>query len=205
MRDDKVSLTDFWGVITRLKEETSMCLKALGETAEEDEELRSFWRRMYALAIFSFFDGVTYRMTFHAHAARFRRDVIFSLDEMKRLESAYDFDEDADEPVSTFSRARMLDDIRFAFNAFAHVHYSDYVLPVADPEWVLLGAVARVRSGLQHPREPRGLEVSEENVEELLNGLRWYVHRTAELLEDCLKQFEAKVVEWGDEEDEVVM
>lgn len=204
MRNDAISLKEFWAILTRLKEEASRCLGALEATPEEDEAGRSFWRRMYAHAVFSFFDGVTYRLTFHAYAARERRDVTFSLDELTRLEKMYDFDEEA-EPVSTFSRTRMLNDIRFAFNAFARVHYSDYVLPTADPEWVLLRQVARIRTGLQHPREPQELEVYDENVDSLLEGMRWYIERIAELLEDCLTQFEAKVIEWGDEGEEPVM
>ncbi len=205
MIDSKVSLNDLWGVITRLKDDTSRCLTALEATPEDDGPQRSFWRRMYALAIFAFFDGVTYRMAFHAHAARFRRDVAFSPEEMARLESAYDFDEDADEPVSTFSQSRMIDDVRFAFNAFARVHYSDYVLPLAAPEWALLREVARIRTNLQHPREPRVLEVYEENVEEMLEALRWFVERAVDLLEDCLTRSEAKVDEWDEEEGGAVM
>jgi len=201
MIDDKVSLKDFWGVVTRLKNEAARCLKGWEETPQEEEEARSFWRRMYAHAIFSFFDGVTYRMTFHAHAARFRRDVVFSLDELTRLENAYDFDEDA-EPVAAFSKTRMLDDTRFAFNVFARVHYSDYVLPTADPDWVSLREVAHIRNVLQYPREPAEIEVYEENVESLLEGMRWYVERLAELLRDCLTQFELKVAEWDEEEEE---
>ncbi|MFL6257810.1 MAG: hypothetical protein ACJ74T_22615, partial [Pyrinomonadaceae bacterium] len=123
MRNDAISLKEFWGIITRLKEDASVCLKSLEETPKDDEINRSFWRRMYALAVFSFFDGVTYRMTFHAYAARERRDVIFLFDELARLEKMYDFDEDA-EPAPTFGHARMIDNIRFAFNAFARVHYS---------------------------------------------------------------------------------
>jgi hypothetical protein len=204
MRDDAVSLKEFWAVLTRLKEDASRCLRAMEAAPEDDEAGRSFWRRMYALALFAFFDGVTYRMTFHAYAARARRDVVFSLGELSRLEKMYDFDEDA-EPVSTYGKARMLDEVRFAFNAFARVHYSDYVLPTADPEWGLLRRVADIRTRLQHPRGPRELEVDEGTVEELLEGMRWYVERIAELLEDCLERFEAKAAEWDDEEEEAVM
>ncbi|HEX7314930.1 MAG TPA: hypothetical protein VF297_13465 [Pyrinomonadaceae bacterium] len=204
MRNDAISLKEFWGIIVRLKEDTTVCLRILEETPEDDEANRSFWRRMYALAVFSFLDGVTYRMTFHAYAARERRDVVFMFDELTRLEKMYDFDEDA-EPVSACSHAPMLDNIRFAFNAFARVHYSDYVLPTADPDWAFLREVVRIRARLEHPRAPEELEVYEETVEELLQGLRWYVDRVAELLEDCLTRFEAKVIEWGNEENEVIM
>lgn len=206
MKDNLIPLTELWGVLVRLKDDAARCMKALDETPEQDEQGRSFWRRMYALAIFAFFDGVTYRLTFHAYAARDRRDVTFSLEELNRLEGMYDFDEDA-EPVSTFSKTRMLDDIRFAFNAFARVHYSDYVLPTADREWVLLlRQIARIRLALQHPREASELEVYEENVDDLLEGLRWYVERIAELLESCTAHFEAKAASWdAEEQDDVVM
>src|SRR2546423_886508 len=205
MIDSTVSLEEFWNVVTRLNGDVSRCMAALEETPEEDEEGRAFWRRMYARAVFAVIDGATYRMTFHAHAARERRDVTFSLDELSRLEKAYDFDEDQEEFVSTFSKSQMLDDIKFAFNAFARVHYSDYVLPINDPDWVLIKEIARMRDALRYPRAPEETEVYEENIDTLAEGLLWFVERMVELIEDSRDRFKEKVAEWESGEDETVM
>ena len=205
MIDSTVSLEEFWNVVTRLNGDVSRCMAALEETPEEDEEERAFWRRMYARAIFAAIDGATYRMTFHAYAARARPSVTFSMDELERLEKAYDFDEDQEEFVSTFSKSQMLDDIKFAFNAFARVHYSDYVLPINDPGWILIKEIARMRDALRYPRAPEETEVYEENIDTLAEGLLWFVERMVELIEDSRDRFKEKVAEWESGEDETVM
>jgi len=205
MIDSRVSLKEFWNVFTNLNGDVSRCMAALEETPEEDEEERAFWRRMYARAIFAAIDGATYRMTFQAYAARARPSVTFSMDELERLEKAYDFDEDQEEFVSTFSKSQMLDNIRFAFNAFARVHYSDYVLPINDPDWVIIKEVARMRDALQYPRAPEETEVYEENIDTLVKGLLWFVERMMELLKDSGDRLQEKIAEWESGEDETVM
>jgi hypothetical protein len=204
MRNDAISLKDFWGVLGCLAGDAAKCMKGLDDTADDDAEGLFFWRRMYALAVFSFFDGVTYRMIFHAYAARERRDVTFSLEELTRLEKYYDFDEDA-EPATTFSESRMLEDIKFAFNAFARVHYSDYILPINDPEWGNIEEVASLKSFLQYPKTAEGLEVFEENVDTLVVSMQWYVERILELLESSQKHIEEKFAAWEAEDEDVVM
>jgi len=205
MIDSRVSLKEFWNVFTNLNGDVSRCMAALEETPEEDEEERAFWRRMYARAIFAAIDGATYRMTFQAYAARARPSVTFSMDELERLEKAYDFDEDQEEFVSTFSKSQMLDNIRFAFNAFARVHYSDYVLPINDPDWVIIKEVARMRDALQYPRAPEETEVYEENIDTLVKGLLWFVERMMELLKDSGDRLQEKIAEWESGEDETIM
>lgn len=196
-------LGQFWNILTRLDGDVTKCLYALGAAPEADEELRAFWRRMCALTVFAFFDGVTYCMAFHAHNMRRRPDVVFSLEEMTRLEKMYDFDEDA-EPVPPFSRDRMPDDLRFAFNVFARVNYTDYVLPTADPGWHLMIKVAHFRAGLEYPKLASSLEVSLKDVDFLLDAEHWYMERVFELLERCSEGLNAKVTELEDG-DEVVM
>src|ERR1044072_7342850 len=111
MYDSTVSLEEFWNVVKRLNGDASRCMMSLEETPEEDEEGRSFWRRMYARAVFAVIDGATYRMTYHAYAARGRRDVVFSPSELDRLEKSYDFDEEQEEVLGPFTRGGMVDKI----------------------------------------------------------------------------------------------
>lgn len=204
MNDNYISLESFWNLLKRLNRDVKRCMTALDETAEEDEEARSFWRRMYALAVFSFIDGVTYRMMFQAYVGRHRKDVLFTPDELIKLENYYDFDEER-EASATFSREQMLEDLRFAFNAFARVHYSDYILPTNDDNWVLIKAIARIRNALQFPREADEVEVYEENIDSLVFGLLWLVERMVELIEESKAAFLEKLNEPGSDEDEIVM
>jgi hypothetical protein len=203
MIDNTVSLEEFWGVVTRLNDYVKTCMASLQETPEENEKQKKFWRRMYALAVFSMIDGIVYRMIFHAHAARERPGVAFSLDELQRLEKSYDFDED-EEPVAVFSRTKMLDDIKFAFNAFARVHYCEYVLPTGDPDWHLIKGIARLREALQHPRNAEELEVYDENVDTLVHGLLWFVERLVDLLESSRIQASEKVAVLDTQVDEQI-
>ncbi len=203
MKNDGISLEEFWGVITRLKNDVSRCSKALEETPEEDEAGRSFWRRMYARAAFAFFDGVTYRMAFHAYMARDRRDVAFSLEELNRLEKMFDFDEDTDIYSAVF-KIDMLEDMKFAFNAFARVHYTDYVLPVADADWVFLREAAYIRNWLSSPKTAEGLEVDYGDVDALAWGMLWYVENLVALLGSGLINTRATFAAWDDEDGAVM-
>lgn len=204
MSDNFVSLESFWNILKRLNRDVKRSLMALHDTPEDDEEARSFWRRMYALAVFSLIDGVTYRMIFQAYIARHRRDVLFTPDELIKLENYYDFDEDR-EAVATFSREQMLEDLKFAFNAFARVHYCDYILPTNDDNWALIKEIARIRNALQFPREVEEVEVYEENIDSLVYGLLWLVERMMDLIEDSKAALLAKLDEFGTDEDEMVM
>jgi hypothetical protein len=204
MNNKAVSLVQFWEVVSLLNSDAQRCMERLDETPKEDQEGRAFWRRMYARAVFALVDGATYRMMYHAYVARDRRDVTFSLDELTRLEKYYDFDQDQEASV-TFSQNKMLETIRFAFNAFARVHYSDYILPLHDPNWILLQGVARIKEGLQYPKDARELEVSGENIEVLAAGLLWFVNQMLDLLEKCQKDAEAKLAQYESGEDEVIM
>jgi len=201
MSNHHASLEASWKIIRRLNGDAKRCIRALQETPADDEEERSFWRRTYARSVFALMDGAVYQLLAHAYAARHRRDVVFSLDELQRLEKAYDFDEDQ-EPSTTFSRTQMLEQIRFAFNAFARVHYSDYILPTHDPGWAHIKEIGYLREYLQFPKEPRSLEVQEENIDILVEGLLWFVERMVELMESSQEQAMMKFAAWESDQDE---
>ena len=201
MNHHHTSLEESWKIIRRLNGDAKRCIRALQETASEDAEEIAFWRRTYARSVFAIIDGAVYQMMSHAYAARHRRDVVFSLDELQRLEKAYDFDEDQ-EPSVSFSRTQMLEQIRFAFNAFARVHYSDYILPTHDAGWFFIKDIAYIRECLQFPREPGGLEIYEENIETLIEGLLWFVERMVELMESSQEQAMMTFAAWESDQDE---
>lgn len=204
MKDNAISLEEFWSLVKRLNGDAKRCLIALHETPTDDEEGKSFWRRMYARAVFALIDGATYRMMYHAYAATGRPGVTFSADELTRLEMAYDFDEDR-EPVATFGKTQTLDNIQFAFDAFARVHEAAYILPIHDQDWILIKEIALIRQNLQYCREAQELEVDAGNVEVLLYGLQWFVERMVDLLESCVDSMSEGAAEWELEDQEIIM
>lgn len=181
MIPNDVSLEDFWNVVIRLKDEAKRCLKELDETAEADQEGKSFWSSIYVRAVFAFIDGSVYGMLYQAYAGRNRADVKFSEEEMSRLASYFEVDESR-EAGSTFSKGQMLRDLQFAFVAFARVHSSDYVLPIEDRNWVLMTETAHIRKTLQYARTREALEVYPESVDVLLHAMAWFVERVVDLL-----------------------
>jgi hypothetical protein len=176
-----VSLEDFWNVVIRLKDEAQRCLAEIDKTAEADQTANSFWRSMYARAVFAFIDGTVYGMLYQAYAGRNRADVMFSEEETSRLESYFDFDKSR-EAVSTFSKGDMLRDLQFAFVVFARAHSSDYALPINDRNWVLMTETAHIRKTLQNARMPEALEIYPESVDVLLHGMAWFIERVVDLL-----------------------
>lgn len=204
MNGDTRSTEEFWSVVVYLNQDVTRCMAGLYETAEGDAESKSFWRRLYSRAIFALIDSAVYGLTFHAYLARNRPDVTFSLEEITRLETAYDLDEDSERP-GTWSRALTLDDIRFAFSVFARVHYCDYILPIHEPGWNLVKDMLRIRNVLDYAREPNELEVYDENIESLEEGTGWLVRCCLDCFKECAKTLEAYVLRGDSGEDEIVM
>lgn len=206
MHDNAIQLEGLMEVIKRLSDDARICLVGMDASTRDgsSENTISFWRRMYARSVIAFLDGITYRLMFHAYAARFRPETPLTTDEVHRLETSYDFDAD-EEARTTLSRSRMLEDIRFAFHTFARVHYSDYALPTHEPEWGFIKEIARLRDALLYAREGSELEVSDENIEVLLEGMKWFAQRLADLLSDVKDSAIEKFNEWQADEDEIIM
>ncbi len=204
MDDTAIPLEGHWCVVKRLTEDTKRCMSALDATPRDDEEGRSFWRRMYARTVFATIDATIYLLTFRAYSARNRKDVVFSLDERKRLEESYDFDEDR-AAVTAYSKDQRLDNLKFAFNVFARVHYSDYVLPIGDPGWLLVKEIEGLREDLQYARTEGEVEVYEEDVDDLMGGMLWFLERQVELIQSTCAQMVEKLADREPDADEIVM
>jgi hypothetical protein len=206
MHDNAIQLEGLMEVLKRLSDDTKICLVGVDASSTDgsDENAMSFWRRMYARAVINYLDGVTYRLMFHAYMARFRPETMLTADEIQRLEKYYDFDEDQ-EAQTTLSKSQMLENIKFAFRTFARVHYSDYVLPTHEPEWVIIKEIARMRDTLLYAREANELEVYEENIETLLEGLKWFSNHLADLFNEIKDFTLEKINEWQANEDEIIM
>jgi hypothetical protein len=98
----------------------------------------------------------------------------------------------------------MLEDMKFAFNAFARVHFSDYVLPTSEPGWVFVKAIAYFKNSLQDPGQPKGLILEEKDVGLLAEGLKWFMERMLDLQDSCYEAMQKLSLREADE-NEMVM
>jgi hypothetical protein len=205
MAEPPYSLDEFWNIVATLGNDLRRCASALEDAIrEEDVKALLFWRRMCAHTVCAAIEGATYHMAYIAYVARGSRDVVFSLDELGVLEKAYDFDAD-NEIEAGLTEEQMLERIKFAFNAFARVHYSDYVLPLNDPEWPQLKEIFSIKKRLTHPQTTAELGISDNNVTDLLEGAAWFMKCMVALLESSRECLEERVASWEGDKDELIM
>ncbi|HEX7996863.1 MAG TPA: hypothetical protein VF528_00500 [Pyrinomonadaceae bacterium] len=209
MAEPPYSIEEFWDIVSALAADMQKCAAAHEAVvkAEEEEsqgEWLGFWRRMCALTVFALIEGATYHLTYIAYVARNSREVVFSLRELETLEKAYDFD-DEQEVEPGLTQEQMLERIKFAFNAFARVHYSDYILPTQDAEWLQLKETFSIKAAISSPQLVRELEVSDDDVTDLLQATAWFVQCLVALTESCRDAAGAKVASWEAEKDEHIM
>lgn len=205
MTSTPYSLKEFWNIVATLSNDLRHCAGELqSATKEEDAKAVMFWRRMCAHTVCAAIAGTTYHMMYIAYVARQTRDVVFSLAEIEALEKAYDFAA-ANENEAELTAAQMCERIKFAFNAFARVHYSDYILPINDAEWSQLKEIFAIRKKLSQPQSTEALGLSDADVNALLEGTAWFMQCMVSLLESSQQSVEEQAALWEDEKDEPIM
>jgi hypothetical protein len=199
------SLEESWKIVAALANDLRRCTSSLEVAAKEDDAKSvQSWRRTCAHVVFAALEGATYHMMYVAHAARNSLDVVFSPGELERLENAYDFNTD-NEPDSGLLPEQRLDRIKLAFNAFARVHCSDYILPADDPAWLYVKEIFSIEKRLTHPQTSAEMNISDESVSNLLEGTAWIMKRMVSLLESSEKSMEERAAFLKEEEDELIM
>ncbi|MBD0325077.1 MAG: hypothetical protein ICV68_01520 [Pyrinomonadaceae bacterium] len=209
MAEPPYSVEEFWDIVSALAADVQQCAAAHEAAVKNEEDEKQgewlwFWRRMCAHTVFSLIEGATYHLMYIAYVARNSREVVFSLDELEILEKAYDFDDEREvEPGLT--QEQMLERIKFAFNAFARVHYSDYILPTHEEDWLKVKETFRIKAAISSPQLVRELEVMDDDVTVLLQATAWFVQRLVALVESCRDCAGARVASWEAEKDEPIM
>lgn len=163
-----------------------------------------YWRRMCAHTVCAAIEGATYHMAYIAYLARHSRDVAFSLDELKALEQAREFDAEG-EPDVSLTQAQLLERIRFAFHAFARAHHSDYVIPTLEPEWEQVREIFNIKTRLSHPQSTAALAISDDSTTALLEGTAWFMKCMVSLLESSQASMEERASLWEEDKDGPVM
>lgn len=199
------SVEEFWKIVAALANDLRRCTSAL-EVASKEDDVKAIqsWRRMCAHVVFASLEGAAYHMLHVAHVARDAPDVYFSQDELARLEEAYDFDADNESKTDPTPEQR-LGRIKFAFNAFARVHCSDYLLDASDPSWLPVKEIFLIEKRLTHPQTGAEMNISDESVTNFLEGTAWIMKQMVSLLESSEKSMEDRNTFFREEKDELIM
>jgi hypothetical protein len=211
MAEIPYSLEEFWDIVRALADDVRNCsgaLEMLDRQGPEDQSTGPFWRKTCAYCIFALIEGATYHLLYIAYVARHTRGVVFTLEELEALENAYDFDEEKRiepgiehkdiEPGLT--PTQMIGRIKFAFNAFARVHGSDYIMPNDGNGWAGIRLALQVKSEISRPRFVSELEVSDDTVTSMLLGTPWFMQCLTALLQDCRDCAERRLAAWDAED-----
>lgn len=199
------SIEEFWKVVAALANDLRRCTSAL-ESASKGEDAKAVhsWRRLCAHVIYASLESATYHMLYTAYVERNSRDTVFSTDEIERLESVYNFGENS-QPDVVLTAEQRLDRIKFAFDAFARVHCCDYSLPKDDPNWLAVKDIFLIESRLMHPQASMELNISDDNVTNLLEATAWIMKQMVSLLESSEKSMEERAAFFKEEKDELIM
>lgn len=140
-----------------------------------------FMRRAFVRATFAFVEGTAHTMKRIAIAMHEDGEVEFSNAELAVLrEEAYELS-GSGKAQKRKMKMRTLDNVRFAFDSFAHAHQLKASLRVDGSGWQEMQAALLIRHRLLHPKAPKDLELSDEEIE-IVNGAgKWFQDAVIEL------------------------
>ncbi len=137
-------------------------------------DLDQYSRRQFVRSAFAFMEGLTYSMK--QHALGFCADGLyeFSTGELSLLqEQAWELDDNGAVKgrSANLSFAR---NIRFSFAALGRSIGDSFSPSYGDSGWEALQKAAKVRNRLMHPKSASDLDVSNDDIEIVGRGLRWF-------------------------------
>jgi hypothetical protein len=191
MKDQMDSLLS---IVQPLHEDVVRCTTML------DEEDSAFWRRALVRALFAELEGATHCMKQVAFISRFRSDANFSIpDKIVLLEQAYELDEKGEAKAQSV-KIKLTHNIRFAFKAFARAGCASYDLKVDGVGWQSLKKGIKIRDRLTHPKKVEDLNVSDQELEIILEALSWFTKSLEEVVGRVIEGLKGKQRELEEKE-----
>jgi hypothetical protein len=180
-------------LILTLGEDVRRCHAALlGEIDQGDVDEKGnvafddFHARQLIRALFAYIEGITFSVKIKAATKCLDDNVEISPPERYLAgEVGYDLNEKG-EIVERPAHLRLAPNIRFAFSLFERAHNLPPQFDASAEWWSCLQASIRVRDRLTHPKLPRDLEVSGEEIVKALRaqtGFDDLCHKYLELIE----------------------
>lgn len=180
MGDEKHWADEFWAIVDVLKEDARKCVGVHELTEPDDLEGKIFWRRMLARSTFALIDSVTYRLMITGYAGHIGR----GKSSPEEAEKFYDFRGEC-EVKPTFGRSTFAEALEYAFIAFAKGFDSHYRLPKEEAQWESINELELLRDRLDYPDSLADLDLTDADVDVIVNSAKWLTARWEELMDSC--------------------
>jgi hypothetical protein len=164
-------------LIRTLGEDVQRChkglLDAIDEGSIDDEgnvEADAFHARQLIRAVFAYIEAITFSVKIKAASKCLRDSMEISAPERYiAAEIGYDLN-DKGEIVDCPAHLRLAANIRFAFSLYERAHDLPPEFDASSEWWSCLRESIRVRDRLMHPKMPRDLEVSGDEIVKALRA-----------------------------------
>jgi hypothetical protein len=181
MSDEKISTPHELSQMTwLLMEDVMRCWNELHKATTKEDQ--NFWKRAFTRSVFAQIEGFTEFFRSQALTVEFNKLISkisaggeFSLHPglLSVLAGESFFITDDGEMRSHAMRTPFLPNLLFCFNSFAEAHGVHARIKKGDA-WNKIQSAVRVRDGLMHPKTPKSLEISGQEIEDVVFTLKWF-------------------------------
>lgn len=185
----KTTNDDLWGLLGTLHQDFNQAFTNF------HKEQTPYNRRAYVRAAFAAMEAITF---FLKREALCRRPEIFSHAEKTLLsEESYSLDNKRNAEVQP--KFLPLDrNYVFAMQMFSRAMKSLFVLEKRT-EWEALKKAIQVRNRITHPKRPELLEVSDQELEDVVTAYRWVVMSTVSCISEAASALTSEVKKIAEE------
>lgn len=141
--------------------------------AEVRKSKSIFARRALARSIFSFIEGVCFRLKKSALAAHSNRKIFDNAELSILREESYEVDQKGSAIVKQ-KMVPTLNNLKFSVLCFAKAHYASYRPDFGDSGWESLQKAILIRHKLTHPKENADLDVHDDEIQKLWEAYLWF-------------------------------
>lgn len=135
-------------------------------------ERSPYARRTYVRTFFSMIDGLTYQLKQLALERESEGLVNFSPSERDQLREDTKF-------------IRAPENIRLSLECLGRAYGSDYRPAYGNHRWGSLKRAIAIRHHVTHPKKLGDLEISDADLQIILDGMKWYHDNLCEVLRQC--------------------
>jgi hypothetical protein len=135
-------------------------------------ERSQYTRRTYIRTFFAMIDGLTFQLKQLALERESEGFVIFSASERDQLSEDTKF-------------VRTPENIRLSLDCLARAYGSNFKPAYGNHRWDSLKRAIGMRHHVTHPKKLEDLEISDADMQTMLDGMKWYHHNLSEVMRQC--------------------
>jgi hypothetical protein len=158
-----------------------------------------YHRRVAVRGLFALVEAVTYLLKQHILDLIAKGNKRYTFEEIALLkDEAYTLDERA-QPVVQPKFLPTDTNFRFAINLCARDYQPEYELDVADNGWNQFRQALRIRHRITHPKAPKLLEISDDEMQAVKGAYAWFLRSYVDLMVRGAEDLTRRVSRLNDE------